>query len=75
MRYTERYVAFADILGFSAIVRQTERDSTFVRFDALANALEGIGDFNEHIAGVSADFQYQTSRIQLSCLPTQHPRE
>jgi hypothetical protein len=60
MPYTERYVAFADILGFSAIVKQTESDQTSARFDALASALEGIGSFDGDVADVGADFQYQT---------------
>jgi hypothetical protein len=42
MVYTERYVSFLDILGFSDIARKTERDKNPARYDALVKTLTEI---------------------------------
>jgi hypothetical protein len=61
MPYAQRYVAFLDILGFSEIVRETDRDALPRRFDALVKTLERInsreGEFDNE---VGCDFQFQT---------------
>ena len=60
MPYSERYVAFGDILGFSEIVRKTERDLTPTRYDALVKTLTEIG-LREHSWDemVGDDFKFQ----------------
>jgi hypothetical protein len=57
--YVERYVAFADILGFADIVRKSAQDSSPRRRDALVNALMEAGT---HDPGLNAsdDIQFQT---------------
>ena len=57
--YNERYVAFVDILGFSAIVRKTGYDTTPNRITALVNALTEIGSHHPAI-NESDDFQFQS---------------
>ena len=42
MPYPQRYVAFLDILGFSEIVRNTDKDALPNRFDALVKTLNEI---------------------------------
>jgi hypothetical protein len=59
--YTERYVAFLDILGFGDIIKQSETDATPVRVDALAKALAEVGSLEnplDHIA--PCDFRFQS---------------
>jgi hypothetical protein len=59
--YSERYVAFADILGFSEIVMKTAKDTNTVRFDNLVSVLEGIGALEGERPNLAyTDFQYQT---------------
>lgn len=60
MPYTEQYVAFVDILGFSEIVRKTARDSTPTRYDALVTALTQIGAFKVKFATANLGFKFQT---------------
>jgi hypothetical protein len=57
--YNERYVAFVDILGFSAIVRKTDHDTTPNRIDALVKALTEIGSHHPAI-NEGDDFQFQS---------------
>ena len=57
--YSDRYIAFVDILGFSSIVRQSEHDQTSKRFDALVGALTEIGSHHPSI-NESDDFQFQS---------------
>ena len=57
--YSDRYIAFVDILGFSNIVRQSEHDQTSKRFDALVGALTEIGSHHPSI-NESDDFQFQS---------------
>jgi hypothetical protein len=57
--YSDRYVAFVDILGFSDIVRRSEKDQTTIRIDALAKALVDIGAWHPSI-NESDDFQFQS---------------
>ena len=57
--YSDRYVAFVDILGFSAIVRKIEHDATSHRINALADALRAIGSHHPSLNG-GDDFQFQT---------------
>jgi hypothetical protein len=57
--YSDRYVAFVDILGFSEIVRKTEHDQIAGRVDALAEALTAIGSHHPTL-NESDDFQFQT---------------
>ena len=60
MPYSERYVAFIDILGFSDIVKRSETDSKL--FDALVKTLSDI-QAHELIPGADAEdvqFQFQT---------------
>jgi hypothetical protein len=61
MPYTERYVAFLDILGFSRIVVDSSRPATRFDADSLMAILKGIGtrdDEYDKIFGV--DFRFQT---------------
>jgi len=57
--YSDRYVAFVDILGFSEIVRKTKHDETTVRVVALAHALTAIGSHHPSL-NENDDFQFQT---------------
>jgi hypothetical protein len=57
--YSDRYIAFVDILGFSSIVRQSEHDQTSKRFDALVSTLTEIGSHHPSI-NESDDFQFQS---------------
>jgi hypothetical protein len=58
--YDERYVAFADILGFANIVRQTEYDVGNKRYNALVQILTEIGSYNEPTINESDYFQFQS---------------
>jgi hypothetical protein len=61
MPYTQRYIAFLDILGFSEIVRETDRDALPNRFDALVKTLEEINSREDELDDVvGCDFQFQT---------------
>jgi hypothetical protein len=61
MPYAQRYVAFLDILGFSEIVRETDRDTLLNRFDALAKTLEEINSREDELDDVvGCDFQFQS---------------
>jgi hypothetical protein len=61
MPYAQRYVAFLDILGFSEIVKGTDRDALPNRFDALVKTLEEINSReNELDDEVGDDFKFQT---------------
>jgi hypothetical protein len=62
MAYTERYVAFVDILGFSDIVSRIERDKIPTRYDALVKALTDIGSRTKSLdlGMVGIDFKYQS---------------
>jgi len=61
MPYAQRYVAFFDILGFSEIVRNTDKDAQPVRFDALVKTLNEINSrANELDNVVGDDFKFQT---------------
>src|SRR5215469_15696248 len=57
--YTERYVAFADILGFSDIVKMSAQDSSPRRYDALVKALAEAGSHHPGL-NESDDIQFQT---------------
>ena len=57
--YKNRYVAFVDILGFTAIVRATEHDAMPTRINALVKALAEIGSHHPSI-NESDDFQFQS---------------
>ena len=54
MPYTERYVAFLDILGFGDIIKQTEKDVTPARVDALVKALAEIGSIENTLDNIAA---------------------
>src|ERR1700722_10321069 len=61
MPYAQRYVAFFDILGFSEIVRNTDKDALPIRFDALVKTLNEINSrANELDHVVGDDFKFQT---------------
>jgi hypothetical protein len=61
MPYAQRYVAFLDILGFSEIVRETDRDALPNRFDARAKTLEEINSREHELDDVvGCDFQFQS---------------
>lgn len=61
MPYTQRYVAFLDILGFSEIVRETDRDALPNRFDAIVKTLEEINSREDELDNdVGCDFQFQS---------------
>jgi hypothetical protein len=65
MPYTERYVAFVDILGFSTIVNETVGDSA--RFDSLLTVLETIGIFVRGLpATADSEFQAFSDSIVVS---------
>ena len=69
MGYSERYVAFVDILGFSEIVRQSDSDKTPKRYDALVKTLSEIGTREssaDEIIGVDFQFQSFSDSIVLS---------
>jgi hypothetical protein len=71
MGYSERYVAFVDILGFSEIVRQTGSDQTPKRYDALVKTLSEIGTREgtaDEIIGVDFQFQSFSDSVVLSSL-------
>jgi hypothetical protein len=57
--YAERYIAFADILGFTDIVKMIAEDKSSRRHDALVKALVEAGT---HHPGLNAndDIQFQT---------------
>jgi class 3 adenylate cyclase len=60
MPYTERYVVFLDILGFSELVRKTERDGNPARYNALVKTLTEIGS-RDGVVDVPGDrFQFQS---------------
>jgi hypothetical protein len=69
--YSDRYVAFVDLLGFSSIVRQSEHDQTSKRFDALVGALTEIGSHHPSL-NASDDFQFQSfsDSVVMSSAPT-----
>lgn len=50
--YTECYVAFLDILGFSALVKQSESDPTVIPILVkVLNAAANLGEGSEHMRG------------------------
>jgi hypothetical protein len=57
--YTERYLTFADILGFADIVKKSARDSSPQRHDALVKALVEAGTYHPGL-NASDDIQFQT---------------
>jgi hypothetical protein len=57
--YTERYVTFADILGFAEIVRKSAQDSSPRRHDELLRALIEAGAYHPGL-DASDDIQFQT---------------
>jgi hypothetical protein len=57
--YKERYVAFADILGFADIVRMSAQDSSPRRHDALVKALASAGFYHPGV-NPGDDIQFQT---------------
>jgi hypothetical protein len=57
--YTERYVTFADILGFADIVKKSAQDSSPRRHDALVNALIEAGTYYPGL-NAADDVQFQT---------------
>jgi len=57
--YKERYVTFADILGFADIVKKSAKDSTPKRQDALVNALIEAGSYHPGL-NATDDIQFQT---------------
>jgi hypothetical protein len=69
MPYSERYVAFLDILGFGDIVRATERDATAVRYNELVSLLTEIGSRERTDQAIGDDFKFQSfsDSIVLSC--------
>jgi hypothetical protein len=59
MPYAQRYVAFLDILGFSEIVKSTERNER--QFEALAKAIEQINSRENELDDIAQfDFRFQT---------------
>ena len=70
MGYSERYVAFVDILGFSEIVKKTDREENLARYDALLKILSEIGSRENNVEGLpGADLQFQSfsDSIVISC--------
>jgi hypothetical protein len=57
--YKERYVAFADILGFAEIVKKSAQDTSGQRHDALVSALIKAGTYDPAV-NPSDDIQFQT---------------
>jgi hypothetical protein len=57
--YTERYVTFADILGFADIVKKSAQDSSPQRHEALVKALVEAGTYHPGL-NASDDIQFQT---------------
>jgi hypothetical protein len=57
--YTERYVAFADILGFADIVKMSVHDNSPKRYEALVNALVEAGTYHPGL-NATDDVQFQT---------------
>jgi hypothetical protein len=57
--YTERYVTFADILGFTDIVKQSVQDSSVKRQEALAKALREAASYHPGLND-SDDIQFQS---------------
>lgn len=57
--YTDRYVTFADILGFADIVKKSAQDSSQRRYDALVNALIEAGTHHDGL-NPADDIQFQT---------------
>ena len=69
--YTERYVAFADILGFTNIVKETASACSPKRQEALVAALAEAGSYHPSVND-DDDFQFQTfsDSIVMSSAPT-----
>jgi hypothetical protein len=57
--YLERYVAFADILGFTEIVKESARDNSPKRQEALVGALIEAGTYYPGLNSPD-DIQFQT---------------
>jgi hypothetical protein len=57
--YSERYVTFADILGFADIVRKSAQDSSVKRQEALAKALREAASYHPGLND-SDDIQFQS---------------
>src|SRR6266852_6332048 len=69
MAYTDRYVAFVDILGFSDIVRKTGQDDGSRRYEALVKVLTEIGsraNSLDDIIGDDLKFQSFSDSIVMS---------
>jgi hypothetical protein len=61
MPYTQRFVAFLDILGFSDIVRKSGKDVISFRADELAKALTVIGSHVSNLdKSLGDDFRFQS---------------
>jgi hypothetical protein len=61
MAYTQRYVAFIDILGFSQIVSQTGQRGAIFDADSLVEILTDMGArFEEQDTAFGDDFKFQT---------------